>query len=84
MGQKNVVIDWELPTFEEQMIAIAPAVAEAAEWQARCELYQEIYQLSARIEAALETKRQHIRDREGRLITHFDEWLLAAEAGRWP
>lgn len=46
--------------------------------------FQFWYAQAAAVDDALEAKRTHIRDREGRLITHFDEWLLAASEGRWP
>lgn len=83
MGQKNVVIDWDLPTFEEQIHAIASAAADASEWEGRCQLYQEIYQLSAQMETFLKGG-GHVRDSAGNLITSWGEWLLAASEGRWP
>lgn len=80
--------NWDLPTFEEQIHEIAPDVAAASEWQARHQMYQWIYELAASIDDFLgddfRRTSNHLRDSEGRLITHFDEWLLAAEAGRWP
>jgi hypothetical protein len=79
-----VTIDWDLPTFEEQLHTVAPAVAEASEWQGRWQLYQEIYQLSARMEEVLKDRSVHVRDSAGNLITSWGEWWLAAVEGRWP
>ncbi len=83
MGQKNVVIDWDLPTFEERLLKDNPAVAEAAEAEARHEMYQWLYVRIVDIDTRLR-RGIHTRDCYGRLIEHFDQWLLAAERGEWP
>ena len=83
MGQKNVVIDWDLPTLEEQIIANNPAVAAAAEVQARAEMYQWLYVCIVQIDARLR-RGEHLRDSRDRALFSFDQWLLAAERGEWP
>ena len=83
MGQRNVVVDWELLTIEEQLLRDNPALAAALESEARAEMHQWLYGGIAAIDAHLR-RGVHLRDCAGRLITHFDQWLLAAERGEWP
>lgn len=45
--------------------------------------YWQLYELSAAIDARLRHK-YHLRDSQGRALTKFDQWLLAAERGEWP
>ena len=91
MGQKNVVIDWDLPTFEEQLLTDNPTLAAAAEAEARAEMHQWLSALAAAADDRL-SRREHLRTRSGALITTFDQWLLAVECilneaegrGEWP
>jgi hypothetical protein len=73
----TVTIDWDLPTTAEIIAEICPGVEEAYQWA----VYQCLYTLAADVDARL--KRGHLRDCQGRVITRFDEWLRAAEAGEW-
>jgi hypothetical protein len=54
------------------------------EAEQREEAYQFWYAVAATVDEVLEAKLLHIRDSQGRLLTHFDQWLAAAYAGEWP
>lgn len=49
----------------------------------REEAQQQLYRLCANVDADLEAG-YHLYDNQGWPMLHFDEWLQAAEAGRWP
>ena len=83
MGQRNVAIDWDLPTLEEQLLKDNPTLAAALEAEARAEMHQWLYVLIAAVDARL-SRREHLRTTSGALITTFDQWLLAAERGERP
>lgn len=78
-----IAANWDLPTLEERFFEGVPDIAAIAEIQTRNEMHQRLFELCAKVDAILQTG-AHLRDRDGRLITHFDEWLAAAGAGRWP
>jgi len=83
MGQMDMAIDWDLTTLEEDLLRDNPALAAALEAEARAEMHQWLYIRISAIDAQLR-RGVHLRDCAGRLITHLDQWLLAAERGEWP